>query len=42
MSQGRLRYVFGAACLNALPTRSNLCQRRILSEDACVVCGGTS
>lgn len=28
------------ACLDSLPTRSNLCKRRVTSEDLSVVCGG--
>ena len=28
------------ACVDALPTRWNLCKRKVMTEELCVVCGG--
>lgn len=37
---GNIKICAWRACLDGLPTRSNLCKRRVLSEDVCVVYGG--
>lgn len=37
---GKVKICAWRVCLDALPTRSNLCQQRVMSEDVCVVCSG--
>ncbi|XP_068329645.1 uncharacterized protein [Pyrus communis] len=36
---GKVKICVCWACLDSLPTRLNLCKRRVPIEDACVVCG---
>ena len=37
---GKVKIFVWRACLDSLPTRSNLCKRRVMNEELCVVCGG--
>ena len=37
---GKVKICVWRACVDALPTRLNLCKRRVTTEEMCVVCGG--
>lgn len=37
--QGKVKIYAWSACLDSLPTRLNLSNRRMMGEEMCVVCG---
>lgn len=37
---GKVKICVWRACLDSLPTRLNLCKRRVMTEEMSVVCGG--
>ena len=36
---GKVKIYVWHACLDVLPTHSNICKRRVMTKDLCVICG---